>query len=204
MEAAEALRIILALADGVNPGTGERYGTGSIFQEPETIQALEEAARALAHEAKRAARSRSLPARVGEPWFRSEEEQVCQEFDRGLGIPEIARVHGRTRGGVTARLEALGKVPRQIAMDFSLPSGAAGRETIPSQGSAPEEVVKQDLAVDPYRPWLREEDARICEEFFRHVDLGQIGRCLGRNRLAVYSRLVSLGRIRRKGESSAA
>lgn len=197
MENSDALRIIRALADGLNPSSGGPGESESILRD-----ALGKAVAALHSEVRREAGKRSLPPNAGKPWFPPEEELLCAQFDRGMSIPEMAKVHGRTRGGVTARLESLGKVPCQIAMNFSLPCPeAAGGET---EGSAPPGVVKQDLAIDPYRPWLREEDARICREFYRHVDLGHIGRCLGRNRLAVYSRLVTLGKIRRKGQSSAA
>jgi hypothetical protein len=205
MEKSEALRIIWALVVGLNPYSVEPCELESILRHPQTIRALEEAVAALHSEVEREAGKRSFPPNAGKPWFPPEEELLCVEFDRGMGVREIARVHGRTREGITARLEALGKVPCQTAMEFSFLSGeTGGAETSPSQGSALEEVVKQDLAVDPYRPWLPEEDARICREFYRNVDLGQIGRCLGRNRLAVYSRLVSLGRIKRKEQSSAA
>jgi len=162
---------------------------------------------ALHSEAEREARKTSLPPSAGKAWFHPEEELLCAEFDRGMSIRQIASLHHRTCGGVTRRLERLGRVPCQIAMSFSCPpedEDVAGSAKRPSQGTALEGVAKRDLAADPYRPWLPEEDARMCAEFYRHVDLGQIGQNLGRNRLAVYSRLVSLGKIRRKGQSSAA
>ncbi len=204
MENWEALKIVRWLAAGLNPSTGKACEPESVLQQPETIRALEIAAAALRSEADRAAKRRDLPEKVGKPWLLREEQQLCAEFDRGMSIREIARIHGRLRGGITARLERLGKIPCQIAMNSCPPSGEAdGCGACPSRGAAGG-VVKQDLAVDPDRPWLREEDARICTEFYRHVDLGQIGRDLGRTRLAVYSRLVHLGKIRSKEQSHAA
>ncbi len=205
METWEALNIIRALADGKNPATGETCKEDSVLQQIQTVRALEKAVSALESEAERSIKRSHLPAKVGKLWLAAEEEQLCAEFDRGMSIREIAKLHGRLRGGITARLERLGKIPCQVAMNFCAPSGdAGGRGACPSQATSEGEVVKPDLALAPDRPWQRDEDARICTEFYRHVDLGQIGRDLGRNRLAVYSRLVSLGKIRPKGQSHAA
>lgn len=205
MENSEALRIVRALVDGLNPSTAGTCKPEWLLQQPQTIRALEEVVRALQSEVERVDRKRPLPPNVGEPWLPPEEEQLCAEFDRGMSTREIAKVHGRLPGGVMARLGMLGKIPCQVAMNFSCPSAdAGGSAKRPSQGTAAEGAVIQDLAVDPHRPWLPEEDARMCAEFSRHVDLGQIGQYLGRSRLAVYSRLVCLGKIRRKCQSSAA
>ena len=124
MEKSEALRIIRALADGLNPSSEEPCESESILRHPQTIRALKKAVAALHSEVERETGKRSLPPSAGKPWFPSEEELLCAEFDSGISIREIASLHRRTCGAVKRRLERLGKVPYQIATDFSCPARA--------------------------------------------------------------------------------
>jgi hypothetical protein len=57
MKAAVALPIVLALADGVNPVTGEAYPEHSPYAEPRCLRALYAAVNALQREAEREARA---------------------------------------------------------------------------------------------------------------------------------------------------
>jgi len=107
-----ALKIIQALADGVNPYTGEVLPTDSVLQNPQIIRALFTAIEALKAEMKRQERTRNLPQRAGQPWTEQELSLLGKRFDQGLSISDIAREHKRTSGAIKAQLERLGKIPR--------------------------------------------------------------------------------------------
>jgi hypothetical protein len=110
METAEALRIIQALADGVDPSTGEVLPETSPYQHPQVIRALHTAIKLL-ERGDRAERRRShLPGRAGEPWDEAEEKQLLKGFDSGATIADLARRHERTDGSIRSRLERLGRI----------------------------------------------------------------------------------------------
>lgn len=180
MEAAEALKIVRALADGINPSTEERFGRETIFQEPETIRALEKAATLLEVEAKRAARNRNR-AQATKRWLRSEEERLCLEFESGMSVREIAERHGRTDGGILVRLGRLGKISLLPAPD-----------SFPSLRRKPPSSASSD------RPWLPQEDEQLCSEFHGLLEVEEIAGHLGRSKQAVVSRLTVLRKIELK------
>jgi hypothetical protein len=110
MEAAEALGIVAALANGVHPVTGEIFQAGSPYQHPDVVRALFVAARALEGRSRQLERQRDLPANVGKPWSADEDERLVAAFDAGEARAAIARAHDRTVGGIEARLEKLGRL----------------------------------------------------------------------------------------------
>jgi hypothetical protein len=112
MDEARALSIVSALANGVNPQTGEVFDRDSPYQSADVVRALFVAARAL--QAQPAARRRAdAPANAGKPWNDNEDADLLREFDRGLPIADLAQKHGRTPVGIQARLEKHGRVPPQ-------------------------------------------------------------------------------------------
>jgi len=114
MEAERAAHIFRALADGVDPFTGEVVDNHSPLQNPECIRALFAAVEALQGRAsdrnKRAERNRELANRVGKPWNEREDEELTERFDAGWNVADLARHHQRTRGAIRARLVRLGKI----------------------------------------------------------------------------------------------
>lgn len=107
-----ALKIIQALADGVNPCTGEVLSPDSILENPQIIRALFAAIEALKAKMKRQERARNLPQRAGQPWTEQESSLLEKRFDQDVSISDIAREHERTSGAIKAQLERLGKIPR--------------------------------------------------------------------------------------------
>ena len=105
-----ALPIVRALADGVNPVTGEAYPEQSPYAEPRALRALFSAAELMEKEVEREKRKQRLPANFGKPWTEGEDRLLVAEFDSGVAIPEIARKHLRTQGSIRLRLEKLGKI----------------------------------------------------------------------------------------------
>ena len=123
MHLESALTIVKALADGVNPVTGEQYPEESPYAEPRALRALFSAVDLMQREVERERRRERLPANFGKPWSEGEDRDIAVAFDSGTGIPEMARKHSRTQGSIRLRLEKLGKLP---------PSGEARYESRPS------------------------------------------------------------------------
>ena len=116
METSEAIRILQALAEGVDPHTGEVYPPDSPYQNPQVIRALFFALRALESKQGNKQPKRDLAENAGAPWAASEDESLCKRFDAGAGVNEIAREHGRTEGAIRARLVRLGKIDARYSV----------------------------------------------------------------------------------------
>ncbi|MGH9498233.1 MAG: hypothetical protein ACRD3L_03755 [Terriglobales bacterium] len=107
MEINDAIAIIRALADGVNPTTREALGAIDACRLPQSIKALNRALGALLAQQDREKRN---PANAGRSWSRAEDQQVCEELRQGKDINEMAKVHNRTVAAIAARLLKLGKI----------------------------------------------------------------------------------------------
>ncbi|MBK6637275.1 MAG: hypothetical protein IPH08_16790 [Rhodocyclaceae bacterium] len=110
MSPLEAKKIIDALANGIDPETGEILLSQSTFNSPQVIRALFVAASALERAARRADRDNSLPNNAGRSWSEEEDKQLLVIFDSGTPVKEIAARHGRTLGAITSRLVRLGRI----------------------------------------------------------------------------------------------
>jgi len=106
----EAKKIVDALANGIDPETGEVLPAQSIFNSPQVIRALFVAVQALEKAAKRADRDNSLPSNAGRAWSDDEDKELLAAFDSGTPVKEIAAHHGRTQGAIAARLVRLGRI----------------------------------------------------------------------------------------------
>jgi hypothetical protein len=110
MEEARAYAIVSALANGVDPLSGEPLAPDAVHQHPDVVRALMAAARAL-DAGGDARRGRSaLPANAGKPWSTEEDERLLAEFDSGRSLKELAELHARTVAGIEARLERFGRL----------------------------------------------------------------------------------------------
>lgn len=104
MDETKAMSIVSALANGVNPITGEVFPTNSPYQTAEVVRALFLAARIL--ESRQKARPKTTAAdNAGKPWSVDEDRRLLTAFDSGTAIADLARTHGRTTAGIQARLE---------------------------------------------------------------------------------------------------
>jgi hypothetical protein len=110
MQLEAALPIVRALADGVNPVTGEAYPETSPYAEPRALRALFSAVDLMQKEYEREQKRGRLPANFGKPWTEGEDFALTGEFDAGMPLQEIARKHARTIGSIRLRLEKLGKI----------------------------------------------------------------------------------------------
>lgn len=109
MDETKALAIVWALADGVNPQTGEIFPADSAYQTAEVARALFLAGRALETKAKARLRPH-LPANAGRRWTEEEDRKLLAEFDSGCPVSDLAPAHGRTVAGIQARLEKYGRL----------------------------------------------------------------------------------------------
>jgi hypothetical protein len=106
MELEEAIKTIRALADGVNPETGETLPENAVCRAPQSVKALNRALAALTvqHE-----REKNRPQNW-RSWSRTEDEQVCEELRQGNDFTQIAKTHNRSVPAIVARLIKLGKI----------------------------------------------------------------------------------------------
>ena len=121
MNTEQTLRILNALANGIHPATGEKFGADSPYQHPDTVRALFEAMRAVEgavgtpgpapSAAAAPARRPAMPeSGAGSRWSPEEEQRLASAFDTGRTVDELARAHNRSRAAIEARLVRLGKM----------------------------------------------------------------------------------------------
>jgi hypothetical protein len=109
MNRAEAKQTLEALANGIDPVTGEIFSGASPFDHPQVIRALFCAVRELDKREKRA-RPRDLPDNAGKPWPEEEDARLLNGFDAGVPVKELAERHARTRGSIESRLIRHGRL----------------------------------------------------------------------------------------------
>lgn len=105
-----ALPIVRALADGMNPITGEVYPDNSLYAEPRVLRALYTAVELMQKEVERERKRSNLPANFGLQWEQEEDRVLCEEYDANVPMGEMARRHKRTLSSIRLRLEKLGKI----------------------------------------------------------------------------------------------
>lgn len=106
----EAKRIIEALANGIDPETGEILPDQNTLNNPHVIRALFVAAKSLEKTAKRTERDNALPSNAGHSWTESEDTELLANFDAENPIKVIAEKHQRPLGAIAARLVRLGRI----------------------------------------------------------------------------------------------
>ena len=131
MDLPRALEIIRLLADGVDPTTGAELARDNLCQQPEVIRALAEARNALQREIRRADRLAQAQSRLpntGKSWTSQEDSVLLQRYKGGAAIETLASLHGRTTGGIRARLEKLGQ--NTVGIGGPAPVAASARRTL--------------------------------------------------------------------------
>jgi hypothetical protein len=127
MDLAIARGIIEALADGVDPRSGEVLNPGSPIESAEVVRALHIALTAIDHEARKRERDSALPTNADRPWNNKDDQALGDLFDSGRPVADIAKTLERTRGSIASRLVRLGKAPdRQSAFVANLDSNQNG------------------------------------------------------------------------------
>ena len=104
MEINRAAELLRALADGIDPMTGQPLPDESVYNRPEIIRALYCVLQELQERA-----DSTAAVNAGRNWSTEEEAQLLQEYSMGLPIETIARRHGRSVGAIETRLSELGQ-----------------------------------------------------------------------------------------------
>lgn len=117
------INVVKALAEGVNPTTGEYYPDDSPYNSPVVIRALYTLLQEVEHrkgkprgskktvEEKQASNvANGLPKNAGLAWQEEERESVKSMFSNGELIPSIALRLERTTGSITAELKKQGLI----------------------------------------------------------------------------------------------
>jgi hypothetical protein len=113
MTPSEAKRIITALANGIDPDTGEAVQASTSLNKPHVIRALWLAANALGTTQSlhfSDARTTS-PKRLGLAWTADEDQRLLAAFESGTDVHNLATLHGRSVGAVRSRLMKHGRHP---------------------------------------------------------------------------------------------
>jgi hypothetical protein len=118
MELSEARTIVKALAEGVDPNTGEVFDTDSPYNQPRVIRALFTVHRYSHIPRTRMSpdekRQRNLelgrPRNAGLPWTEEDRTRVASSFGDGKTIEELARALDRSRAAIHAELIRQGLV----------------------------------------------------------------------------------------------
>ena len=110
MSPIEAQRVIDALANGVDPGTGELLPGDGPLGSASVVRALFVASKALTESSRRTLLEANRPGKAGKPWSPEEDAQLLQAFDGGQEVRELANRHERSAGGIRSRLVHLGRI----------------------------------------------------------------------------------------------
>lgn len=113
MQIEQVISILDSVAAGVDPKSGQAI-PHDFFQSPDVIRAFVTAANVLRASdgapPTAAPPGRPRPQAAGARWTDEEDARLASEFDGGVAVAEIARLHGRTTGAINSRLVKLGKV----------------------------------------------------------------------------------------------
>ena len=116
MDDVKALEIVRALADGVDPESGEVFGDESVYQRPDVIRAMFAAVKALEKAAKAKQQKSIQPGRAGKRWDDEEAEKVATAYDKGFPIKEIANKYQRTKFAIESQLVKMGKISKSESL----------------------------------------------------------------------------------------
>ena len=106
----EAITMIQALIDGINPLSDEPLAENSLCLNSDIKRALHAAIPALEAMIRTDLRRANLPNNAGQPWTENEDQQLADAFDNGDSISTLVAQHQRTRGSINSRLIKLGKI----------------------------------------------------------------------------------------------
>ncbi|ADE13513.1 conserved hypothetical protein [Nitrosococcus halophilus Nc 4] len=117
MELDEAREILNALANGVDPVTGEVLPETSPYNEPKVIRALFTVLNSLKgkrqpkktlEEKQQENIAAGRPRNAGLPWTDDLKGELAEKFQSGVALDELARYFERTRGAILSELAKQG------------------------------------------------------------------------------------------------
>ena len=105
MDIQRAKELLMALAEGVDPLTGEVLPDDHVCNKGEIVRALHCAVEALSRK-----REKPLPENNGKPWTEELDQELCRLFDEGMKKKDLCTRFGRSPGAIVSRLQRLGKM----------------------------------------------------------------------------------------------
>lgn len=144
MECDRAKEIVRALADGVDPYTGEPFPPNSPYQRADTVRALYTILESAESGKKPKKPVDPNKPRAGGKWTPEEEQRLRDAFTAHRPIPELATDHGRTTGAITARLVKLGLIE-----DSPVNRAGQGNRPPPATATTPRPPAPQTDSFDP-------------------------------------------------------
>jgi len=107
MTPSDAKKIILALAAGVDPDTGQVVEGTTPLSNPDVVRALFLAASSLDANVKHTPKPPQPPQvpKAGAAWTTEEVQALLRAFDNGEDVSSLAKAHGRTPGAIRSRLD---------------------------------------------------------------------------------------------------
>ena len=104
MDINRAKEIIAALADGVDPTTGEVLPDNSVCNKGEVVRAFY----AVLNHLDEKKSKKNMPANAGKPWSKEDEYLLVDLYQSGTSKKDICNTLHRTATGIAARLVRLG------------------------------------------------------------------------------------------------
>ena len=109
MDVSRAKDIISALAEGVDPTTGEVFPPNHVCNRADVIRALHIAEQALQKDLNRP-EDGTWHKEFGKVWSQHEVTLLINSFDKHCTIAQISKQLGRSEAGIRAKLVRLGKI----------------------------------------------------------------------------------------------
>ena len=103
MDIIRAKRIVLTLAEGIDPLTGEVLPSDHICNQGEVVRALYTLLNT-----ENPAKETALPENAGAPWTTEADEELKEMHGKGIHISELSKHFGRTKSAIKSRLNKLG------------------------------------------------------------------------------------------------
>ena len=104
MDVIRAKEIIAALAEGIDPTTGEMLADDNVCNKAEVVRAFYTVLQNMENSRPK----KELPENAGKPWTQDEEKVLLELYNEGLSKKEISQQLGRTLNSIMARLLRLG------------------------------------------------------------------------------------------------
>ena len=127
MNQSEALNVVRALANGVDPASGEVFPAERPYQRADIVRALFVASEALERSERFSRRREDLPSKAGQPWTEDEDRQLLRRFAEAHAVqvwlqprgPESAASGEAARAEVTAIDILLPTMPAAAVPSFA-------------------------------------------------------------------------------------
>ena len=104
MDIIRAKEIISALAEGVDPTTGEVLPDNSVCNKGEIVRAFY----AVLNHLDKKKPKKSLPTNAGKSWTTEEDEELKVCFEAGMSKKELSTKFERSTGSISSRLARFG------------------------------------------------------------------------------------------------